>query len=154
MTVSSTPSLQDIADTYLEGNRTHKTVSQHRAAKKSLQYSALDLALEDSNPVLEKNCEVHNTLAFPYPAVAAHLNSHFPAVFALDRGLSYDVQLSVLHFQTIQQGLIVILGTHSTYLNAVAAGAVIAVLYLRKEVSVHQCFAAVEFAIVGPLVPP
>ena len=83
MTASLTPSLRGICsashfrpgtklwytkskltvDMFPEGNRIHKIKSRHQAARKFLQYSTPDSAIEDSNPVFGKGCEVRSTLA-------------------------------------------------------------------------------------------
>jgi len=90
MTVSSTPSLRGIVDMFLEGNRIHKIKSRHQAARKFLQYSTPDSVIEGSIPAFGKGCEVRSTLASLCLEAAGHSNSHFLAVFALGRGLSYD----------------------------------------------------------------
>jgi hypothetical protein len=48
-------------DTFPEGNKIRKTASQRQAARRSLQCSAPDLALEDSILVFGKDCEVRST---------------------------------------------------------------------------------------------
>jgi len=145
--VVSAPSLRDIADTFLEGNRKHKTASRHQAVRRFRQCLARDFVLEDSTPAFGRDCEVHSTLVSRCPEVAGHLNNRFPVVFALGQGLSCGVAPFVLRSQTTPQDPTKTRGMHSVCLIVVAAEAD-AAWHSPKVAFVYQCFAA---GVFGPL---
>jgi len=138
----------------LGGSRTHRTASQHQAARRSLRYSRPDFVIEDNTLGSGMDYEARNTLASLCPEAVARWHTHLPAFFALGRGLSSDEQLSALHSRTTQRDLIKTQGMHSTQLSVVVMTLVIAELHSQMTAFVLQCFAVGGPASVGLPVEP